>query len=266
MDGDIHITSILAPTDKIPQCKPDMCTKDDNQYKLECATCLRLVHYKCTQLPLYQIQQFLTKNYRRFICVNCVEVPDYLMEIVPDNEEISQLKTEITRYENTMKAYEDNELKLRDVIIKQQDELQDELQKQQDKFDQAGNPDYDAITNLEDLIKRKLEDVGNTLKKSFLKELHANNKQIEKKLEEVISDNKTYADSVNNKQHSKNTPHKLNQNLDFRAIMKETKNEELAEESDKQFRKCNIILHGVMEADIVENTDKTYLKRPTKFM
>ena len=36
-------------------CTPDSCLSDNDEYKLECSSCTRLVHYHCTRLPLYQI-------------------------------------------------------------------------------------------------------------------------------------------------------------------------------------------------------------------
>ena len=45
--------------------------------------CRRLVHYRCTVLPLYQIERFLTKGYSRFICISCVSVSEYLKPYRP---------------------------------------------------------------------------------------------------------------------------------------------------------------------------------------
>ena len=43
--------------------------------------CSRLVHYTCTQLPTYQLSQFLTKGCRRYVCMQCTHVPDYVSDI-----------------------------------------------------------------------------------------------------------------------------------------------------------------------------------------
>ena len=64
-------------------CTPYSCLCDDDQYKLECVECKRHVHYRCTRLPDYQIQLFLTKKYRKYVCENCIEVPEYLVELLP---------------------------------------------------------------------------------------------------------------------------------------------------------------------------------------
>ena len=68
---------VIQPTnDEILVCTPSSCTNDEDLYKLECAECKRLVHYNCTQLPVFQIHLFLTKGYREFVCANCIDVPE----------------------------------------------------------------------------------------------------------------------------------------------------------------------------------------------
>ena len=65
-------------------------------------------------------------------------------------EDVTELQSEIEVYENSMKALEENEPKLKTIINNQ-------------TFDQAGTPDYDAISKLEEVMKSKLEEVGTTL-------------------------------------------------------------------------------------------------------
>ena len=62
----------------VSECTPTTCKYDNDKYKLECAECKRLVHYGCTSFPTYQLQLFLTKGCRKFICCKCVELPSYL--------------------------------------------------------------------------------------------------------------------------------------------------------------------------------------------
>ena len=84
MDRDIHLTGIQSDINKMTVCTSSTCITDEDRYKVECGECKRFVHYRCTQLPLYQIQLFLTKGYRIFVCVNCVDIPKYLSDIVPE--------------------------------------------------------------------------------------------------------------------------------------------------------------------------------------
>ena len=73
-------------SEELPACTSHVCDKDDDIYKLECGTCKRLVHYRCTQLPLYQLQLFVTKYYRGYKCVNCIDVQKYLADLLPEQE------------------------------------------------------------------------------------------------------------------------------------------------------------------------------------
>ena len=57
-------------------CTESSCIDDDNDTK-----CKRSVHFLCTNLPIYQLRLFFTKNYRGFICVNCVQVSEEFQEI-----------------------------------------------------------------------------------------------------------------------------------------------------------------------------------------
>ena len=281
-------------------CLQHICAEDDDQYKLECKECRRLVHYRCTELPLYQIERFLTKGYSRFICISCVSVSEYLKDIVPNSplpeqinvstmttltnapkltteknenhklenlalvnnqkqvisdlddqidatkhfkEEVTKLKSEIQQYENSLKDHEEVEANLNAIIVTQKTELRE----QEEKFHEVGNPDYDALTILEGLVNTKLEAVGRTLKESILKEVNENNNEFNKKLEQVVNQNRTYAESVKNTPPSGETPRIPNETTDLRIIMKEARNEELAEESEKKQRACNIIVHGIEE-------------------
>ena len=138
MESDTRLTNVQSNT----LCtQMSCCLDDEDQYKLECVECKRLVHYMCTDLPLYQLQLLLTKNYRKFVCVNCVEVPDYLTKITPNlqipasairselesqietsiknKEEITKFWDEIDEHANTIKSYEVIEANLNCIITKQ---------------------------------------------------------------------------------------------------------------------------------------------------
>ena len=84
------------------------CKDDENQHLLVCANCKRSVHYRCTRLPLYQIEQFVSKKVRKYTCVNCVKISYDLYEILidynPDQsfevEELTQALKEINLTNN----------------------------------------------------------------------------------------------------------------------------------------------------------------------
>ena len=58
-------------------------------------------------------------------------------------------------------------------------------------MDQVGNPDYDAMTKLEEFMKDKFEQIEKHLKESLLKEVQDNSKQIEEKLDKVVKKNRS---------------------------------------------------------------------------
>jgi hypothetical protein len=90
MEGDTNIIDIQPNVGELNLCMSSNCIQDNDQYKLECAECHHLVHYNCTQLPVFQLQLFLTKGYRKFICVNCVDIPEYLNDMFPNKHPLEQ--------------------------------------------------------------------------------------------------------------------------------------------------------------------------------
>ena len=73
MDGDpgtadVETNDAESTQASVPQCTPTSCKYHNNKHKLECTKCKRLVHYGCTSVPTYQLQLFLTKGYRKFMC------------------------------------------------------------------------------------------------------------------------------------------------------------------------------------------------------
>ena len=99
----------------------------------------------------------------------------------------------------------------------------------------------DAITKLEKIMTKKLEEVQQTLKVSLLAEVTKNNKQFEDKTKGMIKENKSYAETVKNSQVAMNATPQSTNTIDLRSIIREEQNEQLAEESDKKaFLQFNI--------------------------
>ena len=88
--------------------------------------------------------------------------------------------------------------------------------------------------------------------------LEANNQEMEKKLNLVLAQNKSYSDSVKNIQTSTGAAIPKTGATYFRSIMKETRKADIAEESEKKRRVCNFIIHGVEEKS---DTDKNVNKK-----
>ena len=151
-------------------CTPTDCKYGNDKYKLECAKCKRLVRYGCTSLPHYQLQLFLTKGYQKFICCKCVQIPSYLHAI----------------------SLNRNEVHLETVIKK----LEGELREQEERFTEAGKPDYDAFTKIEWSMKKHMEQLGENLMKNLLNEIQDSKREMEEKLNHVMIQTKSYAQSV----------------------------------------------------------------------
>ena len=61
------------------KCKIPLCNAEDNNDMPICSNCESKFHYCCTNLPAYQIAQFvLVKSYRKYMCVSCVRIPEDL--------------------------------------------------------------------------------------------------------------------------------------------------------------------------------------------
>ena len=251
-------TADVAPNDaestqaSALQCTPTNCKYDNDKYKLECAECIRLAHYGCTSLPTYQLQLFLTKCYRKFICFKCVEIPSYLhaISLNQDKSEQNKLREELRKLAEQLDKHKkeltkldkhkENEAHLK-IVIK---ELEGELREQEERFAEVGNPDYDALTKIEGSMKKQIKQLGENLMKNLLNELQDSKREMGEKLNHVMIQTKSYAESVQNSSQEKNqTPNGTN--IDFRAIMEETKNAKLVEEKEKRLRSKNFIIHGV---------------------
>ena len=104
-------------------CSTTKCNEDENKNKLVCADCKRSVHYRCTQLPAYQIQAYIVKKKRNYYCSNCIVVPAELERTVnpisKEQQEINRLRRDIKRCENITKISEEN-TKLTQQLINEQ--------------------------------------------------------------------------------------------------------------------------------------------------
>ena len=119
------------PSAPVSICSDAACIEDQDKNSLKCV-CERLVHYRCTKLPAYQIQVINKKRNYSFHCQNCMEVPESLLELVPARKARSQqlqasksTRTQNDEYEKTIKTLKGNEQHLLSVIEKQQAELSD---------------------------------------------------------------------------------------------------------------------------------------------
>ena len=73
---------------------------------------------------------------------------------------------------------------------------------------------------------------------------------MEQKIEEVVQTNKTYANALTGIENAPGAaPTTAAPVPDFRTVMRQERNEVLAEEAEQKQRAINFIIHGVVEAD-----------------
>ena len=185
---------------------------------LTCCECTRSVHYRCTQLPAYQIQAFLEKRIKRhFHCSNCILVPEELQRIVnpisKEQQEINRLKREIKRCENITKISEENTKLTRKIV-----------QEQLAKFNEKG---------LENYIDKKFKDLTENLSDSIKNQQHSSQKSYSEILKEDIT------------------------RTDLHTIIRVAKIEEKKEEKDHLQRKNNVIIYGAQEDELEKEEERT---------
>ena len=82
MEEDVHPCKSNIEQEK---CEKSKCIDDEDTKKLNCKMCKRKVHYKCSQLPIYEILRYTQfhKYPIPYVCVSCIDIP----ESVKDNED-----------------------------------------------------------------------------------------------------------------------------------------------------------------------------------
>ena len=284
---------------EITSCCQESCNfseRDDN--KFQCNGCKRYVHYRCTGLPLYQIQQFLAKKYRNYVCITCTKIPEHLKHIIPRppapsrSKELADLDAVIRAKEAQIHSLAETNRLLQEEVRNITEDFNNEKIKfskgveertrlvAEAKIMKKGIADYEnkitdyqkkqnnsvdetSFQNLAQIVSRKIEEVEKSLKLLILAEVDKCNKNFEEKLSEVVTVNKTYAESLNldgslTATGSSARPATPSSTPDIRAIMREEENAKLADETDKKRRACNFIVHGVVES---MNPDKEVMKK-----
>ena len=128
MEDDVCPSNTLLQPEILLQpevCNENKCIADEDARTLKCHNCKRKVHFKCTNLPPYQIHRIIAfgKYHSTYICVNCIEVPEsyenynwseqqykvkYEQEVEQSRETIRKLNEKIQHMENEL-----NEVKMK---------------------------------------------------------------------------------------------------------------------------------------------------------
>ena len=226
-----------ADSSSLLMCTPEECTNDQDNDFLKCDKCARKVHYRCTRLPAYQIQLFIsstTKQYQ-FQCEKCVTVEQKLLELVPNRErshpslkterEMESLRRDIKGCENVIKQKVEKENELKKIITNKDADLADIKNKMQN------NPGYHTLEYIEDKFEKKLESFREHMTKAIKEEWT------------IVA--KSYADTA--KSNAQIDPAVVQTPECLKKVIKNAREEELAEENERKRRSKNLVLHGVNE-------------------
>ena len=145
---------------KAKVCSETNCIDGDEDKKIKCTKCKRLVHFACTNLPIYQLRLFFTKSYREFICVSCVEIPEEFKEKFERQETntVATLKREIHACESIIMVQRENESKLISGI---------KQMKEKERKEGVKNNNFDNVME-------KMKQLENTINEGFEKVLEIN--------------------------------------------------------------------------------------------
>ena len=112
-----------------------------------------------------------------------------------------------------------------------------------------------------------------------MNELEKSKRTIDNKLDNIMKDNKSFADSVKGSVSVKENVPRASEVNDFKSILVEARNDQLLEEKEMEKRSFNLIIHGLKEngndANEVNKNDEAMVDlffekinvemRPTKF-
>ena len=114
---------------------------------------------------------------------------------------------------------------------------------QQETFNQAGNPDFDAISKLEEVMKRKLEEVGTTMVSKVKIIIDEKLTAVDNKMATINPGNENIEVGTSGSTFSK----VLQLPAEVKQIMQDAKNEEKVHEKEQERRAKNFIIHGADE-------------------
>ena len=165
------------------------------------------------------------------------------------NDIIKQKENAIEGLKNdhqlSIKQHAKTENKLKKTVL----ELEGKVSEQEEK--DASNNEQDKFAVIEKNLNQQLEKIGESLRASISEEVNKvklSNSILEDKINDAVKLNATYAGALTNVATVSNTetavgnPNKTTP--DFKAIIREQQNEDLAEESEQKRRACNIVVHG----------------------
>ena len=147
-------------------CTTTKCTSNEDEDQLQCRQCKRYVHYECSQLPLYQLQIFVTTYNEQYTCPNCVRITRSLMNKVGKNT-----------YHMMQR-----ELEHKDSVI-------EKLTKELNKVNKTSKNHQIMKIELETLLTGKITDLEAKTRKIIREEIKQTKELMKESLEKVINNN-----------------------------------------------------------------------------
>ena len=216
---------------QIKLCSNALCESSSKVNMIRCSCCLKFVCELCSKVQIQRLKPIMENcDNIYFVCGSCND------GIVPKKDSLLTLEDKcINTITNAAPEDITSKKSVENMFLKLE-------------------------TKLERLLDRKLDEKlegMNKFSEKIVEEVKSNKEGVEDKLEEVISANKTFADTVANTS-SANTANTSPVVNNFRSIINEQRNLELNETNDKKARAANIIIHGVAEPD---TSDKDLSKK-----
>ena len=248
-------------------CTESLCIENNDMNKLQCGQCKRKVHYKCTRLPAYQLQRYLVASlgqyYSKFLCSNCVVVPDSIQKELAAADNIVSLENELTMQKEKNELIEQELRELKKLVASLQSPDTSSYKKR--KFGECDNNEEDE-GSLSDKNKNTIKgnDNGHLSIKEINNMFEKRFEIMETKMTEMIKQNitktqDTYGSALMPISYANAANTKNPTNTNFRNIVVAAKNEELIEEKDEHMRENNIIIHGKCESENNEDNDKQFV-------
>lgn len=285
------------------KCTITACTDSTDQHSLQCLKCKRKVHYQCTLLPLYQLQQYLTfgSNYKKFTCKNCVIIQEDLREIISTKPNVKACQIETLNFElesqkNLVKSYTNEISFLKEKLKKLEKEEEDNPTKKRKRNQQEEDiillnetlsSEIKQLRQESKTLKTLLDERETALDETLTKLNDSENEAVTKKLDqgELLEEMKNIMnhridqmenkienlieEKIEEKQRKGNISsfaETLKQNLTGETIenaIKVSRNNEKIQKIEQTKRENNLIIHGVYEFG---QTDKEKEKEDQTFI
>ena len=242
-------------------------TQETDTHVIRCNSCRRLVHWKCTALPPYQLQQFINTEgtYIGYICVNCVLVTESVVKVCAEPNEfvlqqtlqeqaakILDMQEKLDKYREAEESRKCESTENTKKKRKRNCEAPEEDECDQDES-RALFGENKAVENLNQVINNRFEKI----EKALTDFIQGNQRMVEAEHRDT-NIGASYASIASKAERMQNS----NQAAEFRTILRTSKNEELVEERDRKSRTRNLIIHGKKEDESeATETDAAFVSK-----